>query len=293
MNLYIPFASSNGDRKYTDANIADMLASLLGDGVLFSAIDALQVVAGADWGISIKPGRCIIRGRIGVNTAQASLTLSPAATGNPRIDRVVLRCDYINRMIVEQVVIGTPAASPAAPALRNDSEAVDLPLARVLIRPTDARVTQSMITDERKFSRAAAPLDTDALFAQWNDAFGIWFDDVKGMLDTDPAGALAQRIQACEQQIPGCVYEVSRQTINVPASGWTTNAQGAYEKTVSLTGADADSVSQRVRFAVQGNQIGKVLLSGCRVAADNQLTIICMAPPPAAFDLATVIEDVR
>ncbi|WP_146009210.1 hypothetical protein [Beduinella massiliensis] len=286
MNLYIPFNSANGDRRYSADDFAALFSSLLGDGVLLSSLDALQVIASGDWGIAIKPGRCIIRGRIGVNTTQANLTLAPAATGNPRIDRVVLRCDYINRKITEMVIQGTPAISPVAPTLRNDSEAVDLPLARITIKPTDASVAQQMIVDERKFSQSAAPLDTDALFAQWDDAFETWFESVRGTLSGDAAGNLAQKIM-------GCIYEVSRETINVPAAGWTVNAQGAYEKTVSLTGTVANSATQRVRFAVQGEQIGKVLLSGCRVDTDGQLTIICLSAPTSDFALATIIEDVR
>lgn len=286
MNLYIPFNSVGGDRKYSADDFAALFGSLLGDGVLLSSLDALQAVATGDWNIGIKPGRCIIRGRIGVNTSQASLTISPAATGNPRIDRVVLRCDYINRKIVETVIQGTPAISPVAPALRGDSEAVDLPLARILVSPTDASVAQRMITDERAFSQAAAPLDTGALFARWDDAFATWFESVQGTLAGDAAGNLAQKIM-------GCVYEASRQTINVPATGWVRNAQGAYEKSVALTGADAGSETQRVRFAVQGDQIGKALLSGCRVDTDGQLTIVCLSAPTSDFALATIIEDVR
>ena len=293
MNLSIPFASSNGDRKYTDAHIAELLASLLANGVLLSSLDALQVVAGEDWTVDIKPWRCIINGRIGVNTAAATLNIAPSPTGSARIDRIALRCDYVNRTITETVVQGTPAVNPIPPTLRNDQEAVDLSLAQVLVQPSDAGVTQSMITDERIFSQAAAPLDTEALLAQWDDQFGTWFNGVQGVLTDDAAGEIAQRLLDLEGNMEGCIYQLARLELEVGTDGWTQNAQGLYEKTVEANGTDADSQTQRVHYAVQGVQIGKVLLAGCRVDTDDTLTLVCLAQPASTFTLEAVVEDVR
>ena len=68
---------------------------------------------------------------------------------------------------------------------------------------------------------------------------------------------------------------------------------GIYEKTIRLAGTEAGSETQRVRYSITGSQTGKALVAGCRVDADDTLTVLCLAIPPAAFDLSTVLEDVK
>lgn len=286
MDLYLPFNSVNGDRNHDATDIAGLFASLYGDGILLSSLGALQVIADSDWGVTITSGRCIIRGRIGINSAPRKLTISPASSGLSRIDRIVLRCDYLNRKIIETVIQGVESANPQAPALRDDSEAVDIKLAQVLIAPADVAITQKMITDERVFSQATVPLDTNALFAKWDARFTTWFDSIEAQLEGNVGANLANRIL-------GCVYVVSRKQLSVPITGWTQNAQNLYEKTVALTGTVADSTTQRVRYAVKGDQVGKALLAGCRVDENDKITLVCLVIPPEAFTLEAIIEDVR
>ena len=90
----------------------------------------------------------------------------------------------------------------------------------------------------------------------------------------------------------GTVFEKSRTTINIPASGWAANAQGWQEKTVDCAGTVVSSAVQRVDVAVQGAQIGRVLLAGARVDANDKLTLVCLAAPPA-FDLMVILSEVR
>ena len=44
---------------------------------------------------------------------------------------------------------------------------------------------------------------------------------------------------------------------------------------------------------VLGEQIGNVLLAGARVDANDKLTLVCLAVPPVAFELAVVISEVK
>ena len=90
----------------------------------------------------------------------------------------------------------------------------------------------------------------------------------------------------------GALVQTGRVELSVPADGWTQNAQGWYEKTVACAGTVADSQTQRVDAAVQGAQIGNVLLAGLRVDADDTLTMVCLAQPSQAFTLLALISEV-
>ena len=90
----------------------------------------------------------------------------------------------------------------------------------------------------------------------------------------------------------GALVQTGRVELSVPADGWTQNAQGWYEKTVACAGTVADSQTQRVDAAVQGAQIGNVLLAGLRVDADDTLTLVCLAQPSQAFTLVALISEV-
>ena len=90
----------------------------------------------------------------------------------------------------------------------------------------------------------------------------------------------------------GALVQTGRVELSVPADGWTQNAQGWYEKTVACAGTVADSQTQRVDAAVQGAQIGNVLLAGLRVDANDTLTLVCLAQPSQAFTLLALISEV-
>ena len=90
----------------------------------------------------------------------------------------------------------------------------------------------------------------------------------------------------------GALVQTGRVELIVPTEGWTQNAQGWYERMVTCAGAVADSQTQRVDAAVQGAQIGNVLLAGLRVDADDTLTMVCLAKPAEAFTLIVLISEV-
>ncbi|HIR47918.1 MAG TPA: hypothetical protein IAB89_09745, partial [Candidatus Caccousia avicola] len=90
----------------------------------------------------------------------------------------------------------------------------------------------------------------------------------------------------------GALVQTGRVELIVPTEGWTQNAQGWYERMVTCAGTVADSQTQRVDAAVQGAQIGNVLLAGLRVDADDTLTMVCLAQPAEAFTLLALISEV-
>ena len=90
----------------------------------------------------------------------------------------------------------------------------------------------------------------------------------------------------------GALVQTARLELIVPTEGWTQNAQGWYERMVTCAGTVAGSQTQRVDAAVQGAQIGNVLLAGMRVDANDTLTMVCLAQPAEAFTLLALISEV-
>lgn len=105
-----------------------------------AAMFAPQQVATANMTIQIRAGMVFDNGTLSEVALQTTGTIT-APAGNPRIDRVVLD----QRTGVLSVVTGTPAVSPAAPAI----PAGKMPCAQILLQTSSAVITNAMITDER------------------------------------------------------------------------------------------------------------------------------------------------
>jgi len=112
--------------------------------------DALEVSAGTGLAVDVEAGEAMVRGHYYISDAVESLTLATADATNDRIDVVVLRLDPTANSIVVAVKTGTPAGSPAAPALvETDAGIFEQALANVLV-PANSGVPTT-ITDRREF----------------------------------------------------------------------------------------------------------------------------------------------
>lgn len=67
--------------------------------------------------VTLYPGSAVVQGKQYVNDADLTLAIGANASGNDRIDTVILRRDYINQTIRAIVKQGTPAATPVPPTL--------------------------------------------------------------------------------------------------------------------------------------------------------------------------------
>ena len=174
------------DRAETSELFRLLFAKLLTNGVLAQPGDCFQVVAG-DTGLTIKvrPGFGLINGAFAYDSADATYELATAPTQYSRIDRVVLRCNYLERKCEIIVKTGTPAATPVAPELLQPASGdyYELGLALVKISTNQAVMTQSSITDTRADSSVCGyitqfidSIDTEVFFAQF-EAFYAEFVD--------------------------------------------------------------------------------------------------------------------
>ncbi len=125
-----------------------------GDGVVQGSLNAFSVAQHAPPGMSVDvaTGRCFIQGVFGENGSTKQLTIAAADATNPRIDRVVLRCDTVAQDLEVLVLTGVAAVSPAAPALVRSATQTDYSLYQVLVGTTVTSIVTANLTDERQYA---------------------------------------------------------------------------------------------------------------------------------------------
>lgn len=83
--------------------------------------------------------------------SELKLTAAIANAVNPRIDRVVVTWDTVDYAAKPRIELlrGTPAASPAAPTLTNNTLKRQISLAQIYVAAAASKLTSANITDER------------------------------------------------------------------------------------------------------------------------------------------------
>ncbi len=206
------------DRAETSELFALFFSKLVTNGVLAKPANCFQVTAG-DTGLSIKvaPGFGMVNGHFAYDNAEEVLQLEPAPTSYSRIDRVVLRCNYLERLCEIIVKTGTPASTPAPPELLQPASGdyYELGLALITISANQSVLTQSQITDTRANSSICGyitqlidSIDTSVFFAQFEqfykefvDKSNATYDEFQDMASTAYAGftaAIDDYIEALE-----------------------------------------------------------------------------------------------
>lgn len=166
------------DRAETSELFRLLFSKLLTNGVLAKPADCFKVLAG-DTGLSVKvqPGFGLINGAFAYDPVATTFQLATAPTSYSRIDRIVLRCNYLDRLCEIIVKTGTAAATPQPPELIQpvSGDYYELGLALVTVGTNQSVVTQSSITDTRPDSSVCGyitqfidSIDTEAFYDQFN-----------------------------------------------------------------------------------------------------------------------------
>ena len=163
------------DRAETSDLFRLLFSKLVSNGVLASPSDCFQVVAAEGQNVTVRPGFGMINGAFAYDEAENTLTLEKAPAQYSRIDRIVLRCNYADRLCELVVKTGTVANNPVAPKIVQPAagDYFELGLATVLVSANVTAVTQANITDTRMDSTVCGfitqlidHLDTSVFFAQ-------------------------------------------------------------------------------------------------------------------------------
>lgn len=201
------------DRTYLAEDYAQYFASFIGNGVFPNPSNNLQVLAdGTSMNVVLSMGKAWINGYFYTNTTDKTLVIAPADGVLDRIDRVVLRLDFLNREIRCYVKKGNFASTPIVPAIQRDADMYEIALADIKINKGAIAITQANITDLRQDSNYCGivhgivdQVDVTTLFNQYENAlelkeqgfeteFTTWFESIKGQLSGDIATNLAGQI---------------------------------------------------------------------------------------------------
>lgn len=151
LDQYMPYDSGPG-ANVTEDGWRKFMKHLRGDGVIRGFLDEF-VVFGDSTGrqVKVKAGECWIQGNWGQLASQKTLSIAANSSGNPRIDRVILRNDFSNNRIEVDVLTGTPAGTPVAPAVTQNTTKWEISLALVAVANGAATITAGNVTDYRTF----------------------------------------------------------------------------------------------------------------------------------------------
>ncbi|ACA55818.1 conserved hypothetical protein [Clostridium botulinum A3 str. Loch Maree] len=243
------------DRAYLAEDFARYFAKFIGTGVYPNPATGLQVVAiDNNMQIRIKKGDGYILGRDFENTDDYIIQLDVADGVLSRIDRVVLRLDYLDRKIKPILKKGNYTSSPVAKSLQRDADAYEIALADVYVKNGVISIMQSNITDLRLTKELCGIVhgviqqaDTTEIFRQfqawfneqknvhegdfekWVNEFKIatgkqftdWVDDLKNSLDPneDIAAQLQMQISTVKSDLAGITTDSKRLTKDKTITG--------------------------------------------------------------------------
>lgn len=114
----------------------------------------IRATTPASTAVTITPGTAIVQGiKYTLDTA-TNQTIAANASGNPRIDAIVLRADYAAQTVRPYYLQGTPAVTPALPTLTRTGAPVgfwDVVLAYIEVANGFASIAQVSIQDGRQY----------------------------------------------------------------------------------------------------------------------------------------------
>lgn len=310
------------DRAVDSAFLRKVFAQYFSDGVFYKPENALQVVADTGMQVKVQPGACHIQGAMGIEEDIRTLQVQAAETQD-RIDTVVARHDLSRAMrkIDLYVLKGLAAESPQPPTLTRDGTTWEIGLANLFISKNTTNIPQERITDTRldtsRCGQVMTPLQTPdwaPYFAQlqaviaaqadagsnqmeeWQAAFEVWFEHVKGQLSEDAAGHLQVQVDdvaAAAQAATSRTY-----TAVLPVSGWAGSASAGYTQTVSCEGMTADVVTLppaiqptgvRETDIAQREALGYISMVE---TLEGQVTVTCWEDKPTV-DLTVYLVEAR
>lgn len=158
LEKYLPFDAGPG-ASVQEADWRDMMKHMAGSasGVIRGFGNDFQTI-GDSSGMQVKvnTGECFMRGHYGNSSTQKTLSIASNASGNPRVDIAVIRVHFGNNNIVVDIVQGTPAASPVAPVVTQNTTMWETKLADVAVANGAVTITAANVTDRRTYTVAYA-----------------------------------------------------------------------------------------------------------------------------------------
>lgn len=93
----------------------------------------VQSTAIASASINMFAGAAIINGRVYINDATLNLAIGANASGNTRIDTLIIRRDTVAQIARASIKQGTPAVTPVPATLQQDATTWEIPVAYITV----------------------------------------------------------------------------------------------------------------------------------------------------------------
>lgn len=119
--------------------------------------DGLRVTAQgpAAAAVNVNPGSALVHGLAYFSNAIEQVVVGVNASGNPRVDTVILRTDYALQESRIAILTGTPAATPVPPTLTQVAGTLwEIPLADIAVANGFTVLAQSTITPRQEWVNA-------------------------------------------------------------------------------------------------------------------------------------------
>lgn len=107
----------------------------------------VQATGPASATVNMFAGAAIVNGRLYINDATLNLAIGANASGNPRIDTVVIRRDTVAQTARAAVKQGTPAATPVPATLTQDATTWEISVAYITVANGFSTITQANIAN--------------------------------------------------------------------------------------------------------------------------------------------------
>ncbi|MCC2538634.1 hypothetical protein [Bacillus paranthracis] len=299
MEKFSFFGSVNGDRKYKAEDWANYFNKFITNGYFPNVASNLQVIADRNrMQVTLKPGAAWINGYMYQNTDDIVLNIDVADGVVKRIDRVVIRCDFVKREIRANVKKGAFSGSPVAPTLQRDADAYELAVAEVYVRNGVVVITQEAVTDVRLNKdlcgvvNSLLQADTTMIFNQYWDwfvrtkqkyeednsaimsdfrkfmedeknryytEFMAWFQNLKNVLDSNTAGNLLNEINKINDKWNATLTELDKKSQALQHGLNVLNAPVASPLNIEIQGRTLVNMAGTISSAWKGTNIESVI----------------------------------
>ncbi|MFJ8216234.1 hypothetical protein [Bacillus cereus] len=254
------FSSVNGDRRYKAEDWANYFNKFITNGYFPNVGSNLQVIADRNrMQITLKPGSAWINGYMYQNTEDLVLNVDTADGVVKRIDRVVLRCDFVERRIRAYIKKGVFAANPVAPTLQRDADAHELAVAEILVRNGVVVINQEDVTDIRLNIQTCGvvnsliQVDTTTIFNQYLD----WLTRTKQKHEQDTQNIINQftTFTEAEKQRYKNDFTTWFNNLKIVLDG---NVAGNLMNEITKTNVRCDNISQKLDESLEPLNVSRL-----------------------------------
>ncbi len=214
------------DRRYNADQMSTYFKGLISDGVYQNVGGGLQVRAGEGMTVQVMPGRGVFDSRWLENDSVLDIPLNSSHVTLNRYTAVVVRVDYNERTVSILAKDGETASAPVKPAMTRTESVKEYCLAYVYVGRGVTSISQSAVTDTRPDNALCGfvtglveQIQTTDLFAQYDAAFGEWFETIEDKLSGDVAGKLTVDVERLDREKQDKISGTQGQIVGFDANG--------------------------------------------------------------------------